>query len=105
MVRRHYDPIFGKVGGAKGEVGVPLWSFFYRSLTYAGCVAFKYITQRKPYLRKLYNGYDFRGNATLPVKIISFVIVYGGFGALLFGAIFCIINYMLGDPAGSGANI
>ncbi len=93
VVRRQYDPLFGKVGGVKGEVGVPLWSFFYRSLTYAGCVTFKSITKRKPYLYKLYDGYNFRGKATWSVKIISFVTIYSTLGALFFGVLLSVIGY------------
>ncbi len=105
VVRRHYDPFFGKVGGVKGEVGIPLWSPYIRSLGYAFYLVFKHQSVRKPYAYKLYKGYDFRGNATWSVKIISFVVVYVGFSALFFSIVFCIISFLFGYPAGSDVNV
>ncbi len=98
VVRRHYDPLFGKIGGTKGEVGIPLWSPYMRSLGYAFYIVFKHQTVRKPYAYKLYNGYDFRGNATWLAKFVSFSMIYGAIGAFFFCILSTAIGYIFHIP-------
>jgi len=98
LVRRQFDPLFGEIGGVKGEVGIPIWSPCVRSTTYAWCIAFKNQSKNKPYLYKLYQGYDFRANTTVTMRLISRVYIYSMLCALMFSLIGYIANQMISAP-------
>lgn len=86
IIARRFDKIFPEYVQRKSALENGWWilSPYARGGRYAGCILFKNASKNNPYCRWLFNGYDFRANASRAdwVVIITYLVQLSLFAIL-----------------------
>jgi len=83
---RKFDKVFNKAPAGPFDPNLPLLGWFTRTMAYMCCIVQKNKSKKDRFLAPVYKGYDFRGNANLFDKILSYVCIIGLVIGILFAA-------------------
>jgi len=92
---RKFDKVFNKAPAGPFDPNLPLFGWFTRTMAYMCCIVQKNKSKKDRFLAPVYKGYDFRGNANLLDKILSYVCVVGLVIGILFSIFWQLASWML----------